>query len=84
MLRIGDKITIKKSNQLTQSGNGFLVNKKAVITQLALHGGSVGGVYADVKIMRKTRNFYIPLKSVESLEDVNKVRVQCILKSTVL
>lgn len=84
MLRKGNKITVRYSDQLAQAGNKNLVGKTGIITKVMLGKGILGGVYADVKVFRKTKNFYIPQQSVESSEDINKARVSSLLKNTVL
>lgn len=79
MLRPGERIAIKPSKQLENAGCKSLVNKTGVITRVVSNG-----VYADVKILRRVRNYFIPMKSVESSEEVNKARVHSLLKATVL
>lgn len=84
MLKVGDKITIRYSKRLAQDGNNLLTNRMGIVSALKLSGGQVVGVYADVKVMRRMRNYYIPLASIEGPEDTNRIRTLSILKSTIL
>lgn len=84
MLKVGDKITIRYSKKLAQDGNNMLTNRMGVVSALRLSGGNMVGVYADVKVMRRMRNYYIPLASIEGPEDINRIRTLSILKSTIL
>lgn len=84
MLRVGDKITIRPSHQLSMEGNEALVNKTGTITKLVDNNDAIYGAYVDVKIMRRVKNCFIPIKSIEGPEHVNKVRVNSILKATIL
>lgn len=83
-LAIGDKITIRQSKLLAKNGNDMLVNKTGIVTRMLKIGNNLIGVYADVRIMRKIKNYYIPSNSIESADDINKTRVLGILKSTIL
>jgi hypothetical protein len=84
MLRVGDKITIRYSKQLVKSGHSVLTNRTGTITKLMNVGNDLIGVYADVKVMRRMRNYFIPINSIEGPEDVNRIRSLSILKSTIL
>lgn len=84
MLRIGDKITIRSSKNLMRNGLSNLVNKTGVITRILNSQGKLLGVYADVKVMRRMRNYYIPVESIEGPDSINRVRTLSILKSTIL
>lgn len=84
MLKVGDKITIRYSKKLAQNGNNLLVNRIGVVTRLLFNAGNLIGVYADVKVMRRNRNYYIPYSSIEGCNEINKLRVLSILKSTIL
>lgn len=84
MLKIGDKITIRFSKKLAQNGNTLLVNRIGVITRILTNAGEIVGVYADVEVMRKLRNYYIPINSIEGVDEINKLRTLSILKSTFL
>lgn len=68
-LMIGDKITIRYSKQLDKSGNNILTNKTGIVTKLMKIGKNIIGVYADVKVMRRIRNYYVPVCSIEGLGD---------------
>lgn len=63
-LMIGDKITIRYSKQLDKSGNNILTNKTGIVTKLMKIGKNIIGVYADVKVMRRIRNYYVPVCSI--------------------
>ncbi len=83
-LMIGDKITIRYSKQLDKSGNNILTNKTGIVTKLIKIGKNIIGVYADVKVMRRMRNYYVPVSSIEGPGDIDKTRTLSILKSTIL
>ncbi len=80
-LIVGDKIYIRNSKLLK---NESLVNKQGVVTRLLTIRGEIVGAYIDVKIMRKVKNFYIPVNSIEGVDKINKTRTLGILKSTIL
>lgn len=84
MLKIGDEITIRYSKKLAQNGNNMLTNKTGIVTRVLVTGGNMVGAYVDVKVMRRIRNYYIPISSIEGPEEINKIRTLSILKSTVL
>lgn len=84
MLKVGDAITIRYSKKLASDGNNLLTNRVGIVTSLKMSGGKLVGVYADVKVMRRTRNYYIPLASIEGPEEVNRIRTLSLLKSTTL
>lgn len=84
MLKVGDKITIRYSKKLAQDGNNLLTNRTGIVSALRISNGNLVGVYADVKVMRRIRNYYIPLASIEGPEDINRIRTLSILKSTIL
>ena len=83
-LKVGDQITIRYSKKLEQNGNSLLTNRTGTITRILFTGGNLTGVYVDVKVMRRIRNFYIPISSVEGPDIINKMRTLSILKSTQL
>ena len=83
-LKIGDEITIRYSKKLEQSGNSLLTNRTGVVTRVLTSGGSLTGAYVDVKVMRRIRNYYIPVSSIEGSDMVNKTKTLSILKSTKL
>ena len=80
-LIVGDKIYIRNSKLLK---NESLLNKQGVVTRLLTIRGEIVGAYIDVKIMRKVKNFYIPVNSIEGVDKINKTRTLGILKSTIL
>lgn len=84
MLKVGDKITIRYSKKLAQDGNNLLTNRTGVVSALKMSSGHLTGVYADVKVMKRMRNYYIPLASIEGPKDINRIRTLSILKSTIL
>ena len=84
MIKIGDKITIRNSKELARKELNVLVNKTGVITKILISQGRILGVYADVKVMRRVRNYYIPVESIEGPDSINRVRSLSILKSTIL
>lgn len=83
-LKVGDTITIRYSKKLAQNGNNLLVNRTGVVTRILTSNGDVVGVYADVMVMRRARNFYIPVCSIDGSEEINRMRSLSILKSTIL
>lgn len=83
-LKVGDTITIRYSKKLDQNGNNLLVNRTGVVTRILTSNGEVVGVYADVLVMRRARNFYIPVCSIDGSEEINRMRNLSILKSTIL
>lgn len=83
-LMVGDKITIKYSKRLSNSGNDSLINKTGIVTKLLRVGKNIIGVYVDVKIMRRTKNYFIPACSIEGPEEIEEIRTLSILKSTIL
>lgn len=84
MLKVGDEIIIRYSKKLAQDGNNLLTNRTGIVSALRIFNGNLVGVYADVKVMRRIRNYYIPLASIEGPEDINRIRTLSILKSTIL
>lgn len=84
MIKIGDKITVRNSKELARKGLNVLVNKTGMVTKVLKSQGGVIGVYADVKVMRRVRNYYIPIESIEGPDSINRVRSLSILKSTIL
>lgn len=84
MIKVGDQINIRYSKKLAQDGNNLLTNRIGIVSSLRITGGKLVGVYADVKVMRRVRNYYIPLASIEGSEDINRIRTLSILKSTIL
>lgn len=84
MLKKGESITIRYSDQLARNGNALLANKVGVITRILMHNGCLAGVYVDVKLQRRTKNFYIPFKSIEGPDDITRLRALAILKTTKL
>lgn len=83
-MQIGDKITIRYSKQLAQAGNNLLTNRIGVVSSLKISDGNLTGVYAEVKVMRRTRTYFIPINSIEGPQDINKIRTLSLLKSTIL
>lgn len=83
-LKVGDQITIRYSKKLEQNGNSLLTNRTGVVTRILFTGGNLTGVYVDVKVMRRIRNYYIPISSIEGPDTINKMRTLSILKSTIL
>lgn len=83
-LMIGDKITIRYSKQLVDNGNNLLTNRTGIVTKLLRIGGGIVGAYVDVKVMRRMRNYYIPVCSIEGPEEIDRTRTLSILKSTIL
>ena len=83
-LKVGDIITIRYSKKLEQNGNSLLTNRTGVITRILFTGGNLTGAYVDVKVMRRVRNYYIPISSIEGPDIINKMRTLSILKSTIL
>lgn len=84
MLKVGDTITVRYSKKLAQNGNSLLVNRTGKVTRVLTSNGEVVGVRADVTVMRKTRNFYIPVSSIDGSDEINRMMSLNILKSTIL
>lgn len=83
-LKVGDRVTIRYSKKLEQNGNSLLTNRTGIVTRILFTGGNLTGAYVDVKVMRRVRNYYIPISSIEGPDLINKMRILSILKSTVL
>lgn len=84
-LSIGEKITIKSSKKLTQSGHGLLVNRFGTITKIVYgDGGKLLGVQVDIQVTKKTRNYYIPVDSIDGIDSIDKMRTYDILKTMML
>lgn len=84
MLKAGDKITVRNSKQLAQKGLNLLTNRTGVVTKTLVSQGRILGAYADIKVMRRVKNYYIPIESIEGPDSVNRVRTLSLLKATVL
>lgn len=84
VLKVGDTITVRYSKQLAKNGNGLLVNRTGTVTRILTSGGEIVGVRADVKVMRRLRNYYIPASSIDGSDEINRMRSLNILKSTIL
>lgn len=82
--KVGDEITIRYSKKLEQNGNSLLTNRTGTVTRILYAGGNLIGAYVDVKVMRRIRNFYIPISSIEGPDVINQMRSLSILKSTIL
>ena len=82
--KVGDRVTIRYSKKLEQNGNSLLTNRTGIVTRILFTGGNLTGAYVDVKVMRRVRNYYIPISSIEGPDLINKMRTLSILKSTVL
>lgn len=83
-LKVGDRVTIRYSKKLEQNGNSLLTNRTGIVTRILFTDGNLTGAYVDVKVMRRVRNYYIPISSIEGPDLINKMRTLSILKSTVL
>ncbi len=83
-LNVGDEVTIRYSKKLEQNGNGLLANRTGKVTRVLFTGGNLTGAYVDVKVMRRIRNYYIPISSIEGPDKINQMRTLSILKSTIL
>ena len=83
-LKVGDRVTIRYSKKLEQNGNSLLTNRTGIVTRILFTGRNLTGAYVDVKVMRRVRNYYIPISSIEGPDLINKMRTLSILKSTVL
>lgn len=83
-LKVGDRVTIRYSKKLEQNGNSLLTNRTGIVTRILFTGENLTGAYVDVKVMRRVRNYYIPISSIEGPDLINKMRTLSILKSTVL
>lgn len=83
-LKVGDRVTIRYSKKLEQNSNSLLTNRTGIVTRILFTGGNLTGAYVDVKVMRRVRNYYIPISSIEGPDLINKMRTLSILKSTVL
>lgn len=83
-LLVGDSVTIRYSKKLEQNGNSLLTNRSGVVTRVHVSSGKIVGAYVDVKVMRRVRNYYVPLCSIEGPDEINRLRNMAILKSTIL
>lgn len=84
MLKIGDKITVRYSKKLAQKYKGFLINRVGEVQKLNYSNGELTGVYVTVMIANKPKKYYIPKDSIECCDEINRLRVLGILKSTIL
>lgn len=84
MIAPGDKITVRYSKKLAQSRNLLLVGRLGIVTRVIANGEKLSGVYADVKVMKRLRSYYIPGDSIEGVDEINQLRTLSILKSTIL
>lgn len=84
MLQVGDIITVRYSEKLVDAGNELLVNKSGVITGLKHSFQKIVGVYADVRVFRRVKNYYIPIISVEGPDDVSRSKTLKLLKQITL
>lgn len=83
-LKPGDQITIRYSRKLEQNGNNLLINRIGEITRVVKINGHITGAYVDIRVMRRVRNYYIPINSIEGPDEINKIRNMGMLKSIVL
>lgn len=86
MIQQGEIIKIKYSKLLLQLGLCELVTRKAQVTKVIYNKrNKIKGAYVIPQSGRlKDEEWYIPAPSIESMDDLNKLRNKGILKSTIL
>lgn len=86
MIQQGEIIEIKYSKALLFLGLCELVTRKAQVTKVVYtKRNKVKGAYVIPQTGRlKDEEWYIPILSINSLADINKLRNKSILKSTIL
>lgn len=83
-LNIGDKVTVIYSKELEKAGQTVLVSRSGHVTDIVEDCGVIKGAYIDIMVMRRIRNYFVPINSIDGSEDINKIRTLDILKSTIL
>lgn len=86
MIQQGEIVKIKYSKILLQLRLCELVTRKAQITKVVYNKrNKIKGAYLIPQSGRlKDEEWYIPIQSIESLSDINKMRNNEILKHTIL
>lgn len=86
MIQQGEIVEIKYSKALLQLGLCELVTRKAQVTKIVYtKRNKEKGAYVIPQTGRlKYEEWYIPIQSINSLAEINKLRNKSILKSTIL
>lgn len=86
MIQNGEIIKIKYSKALLFADLCELVGREAMVTKVVHEQkNKVKGVCAIPQSGRlKGQDLFIPAASIECIDDINKARTLCILKSTIL
>lgn len=82
----GEVVKIKYSKQLLQLRLCELVTRKAVVTKVAYNDlGNVRGAYVIPQTGRlRGQEWYIPIQSIESQSDINRLRNHSTIRQTIL
>lgn len=80
-IRPGDKIAIGYSKKLEEVGSHSLVNRRGTVTRLVTVGRRVIGAYVDVKLLKRTRNYFIPTASIISDEELDRQKSYNLLQT---
>lgn len=83
-LNKGDKVTVIYSKELERAAQTVLVGRLGHVTGIVEDCGVIKGAYIDIMVMRRIRNYFVPINSIDGSEDINKIRTLDILKSTIL
>lgn len=82
MVREGDEARIIYSKELSELRLVGLAGQRGVITKCVLSGKNPG-VFIHIEIGKnKGEEWFIPLQSIQTPSDVNKIRNKAILRST--
>ena len=86
MIQQGEIVEIKYSRALLELGLCKLVTRKAQVTKIVYtKRNKEKGAYVIPQTGRlKDEEWYIPIQSINSLAEINKLRNKGILKSTLL
>ena len=84
MIKEGEEAKIIYSRELADMRLICLVGQRGVITKCVI-SGRMPGAYIQIEVGKnKGEEWYIPLKSIQTASDVNKIRNMAILRSTKL
>lgn len=81
MISEGDEVRIIYSNELCADRLLFLIGQRGYVIKCAISNKSPGVYVVIENGKNRGEEWYIPLKSIQSAADVNKIRNTAILKS---
>lgn len=84
ILKAGDHITVRYSKKLEQNGNISLVSKTGVVSRVQMQNGDIVGAYVNIAGIKRGKNRYIPISSIDGSANIDRMRIIGILKSTIL